>query len=94
MTTADPEGNVTVFVASLDAADGSTNIETMYTAPGTATLGTLADAICTAEGIATGGMSLMQHRVFGVLPVLEARATVLTSSVIPNGVRVILTPGT
>lgn len=93
MTGPDPEGNVTFFCAFLDASDGTTNIEQVYTAPAATSLGALADAICAAEGIATGGMSLMQHRIVGVLPVLEARATLLSASVIPNGARVLLTPG-
>lgn len=93
MAVADSEGNVTFFCAFLDASDGTTNQLTEYSFPSTNTLGSCADAICTSEGLGTGGMSLMQHRVFGVLPALEARATALTSSVIPNGARVLLTPG-
>lgn len=94
MTITDPEGNVTVFVRSFDATDASTDVEHQYSAPGTVTVGALADAICTAEGLPTGGMSLMQQRVYGVLPILELRATVLTASSIDDGEYVILTPGT
>lgn len=90
---ADVEGNITFFVAFLDASDGTTNLLTEYSAPATATLGSLADDIATAEGLATGSVSLMQHRTFGLLPQIEARATVLSSSVIPNGARVLLVPG-
>jgi len=63
-----------------------------YKAPVTATVGALADAVAVDQGYALGTTSLMMLPRAGVLPVLEARATLLSNSVIPYGARCVCAP--
>ena len=94
MTATDPEGNVELVCCFFSTLDPLNDITTQhYQSPATASVGALADTIASANGIATGAVSLMSLTTTGVLPAIDARATLLSASVLTNGGAVILVPG-
>lgn len=93
MAVADPEGNVSFSVGFFDPADPSSDDYQIFTAPSTVTVGALADAVATSQGVATGAVSLMTLPFPKTLPAIDTRATLLSASIMANGARVILVPG-
>lgn len=95
MATADPNGNVTLFVVSQHPTDPTSIRTDTFMFPATASIKGAASAVATAMGLSTASLTLVGHQPFGTIPpALEVATVTLASSILVNGAHVVLQPGT